>query len=49
MDGAQLAELAMSNGASDELVQAPRGVRKVDGPHTMMKELKGDLGGSTDN
>ena len=47
MDGEQLAELARSNGADDDLVQALRGVREVDGPNTVMQELKGELGGST--
>ncbi|CAA9319351.1 MAG: hypothetical protein AVDCRST_MAG07-1135 [uncultured Frankineae bacterium] len=47
MDGEQLAELARSNGADDALVEALRGVREVDGPNTVMQELKSDLGGST--
>lgn len=47
MDGDQLAELAKSNGADDDLVEALRGVREVDGPNTVMQELKGSLGGST--
>ncbi|MFL6129906.1 MAG: DUF2795 domain-containing protein [Mycobacteriales bacterium] len=47
MDGGQLAELARSNGAEDELVEALRGVGKVDGPNTVMKELKAHLGGPT--
>lgn len=46
MDGTQLAELARSNGADQELVDALRGVRQVDGPNTVMQELKGDLGGT---
>jgi hypothetical protein len=46
MDGEQLAELARSNGADDDLVQALRGVREVDGPNTVMQELQSDLGGS---
>jgi hypothetical protein len=46
MDGQQLAELAESNGADKELVEALRGVRKVDGPNTVMQELKGELGGN---
>ena len=45
MDGAQLAELARSNGARDELVEALRGLREVDGPNGVMKELKDRLGG----
>jgi hypothetical protein len=46
MNGEQLADLAKSNGADEELVDALRGVREVDGPNTVMQELKGDLGGS---
>jgi hypothetical protein len=45
MDGPQLAELAKSNGAEDELVEALRGLREVSGPNTVMKELKEHLGG----
>ena len=45
MDGEQLAELAKSNGAERELVDALRGLREVEGPNGVMKELKGDLGG----
>lgn len=48
MDGSQLADLASSNGADSELVEALRGVRQVDGPNTVMQELKGQLGGSTE-
>jgi hypothetical protein len=48
MDGDALAELAQSNGADSELVDALRGMREVDGPSGVMKELKGELGGSTD-
>ena len=48
MDGAALSDLAKSNGADDELVQALQGLREVDGPNGVMKELKGQLGGSTD-
>ena len=47
MDGAELAELAESNGADSELVDALRGLREVEGPNGVMKELKGELGGST--
>ncbi len=47
MDGKALADLAKSNGADQELVDALQGVREVDGPNTVMHELKGDLGGST--
>ena len=49
MDGPALADLARSNGADDELVQALSGLREVDGPNGVMKELKGSLGGSTDD
>ncbi len=49
MNGEQLAELALSNGADDALVEALGGVREVDGPNTVMQELKGELGGSTDS
>ena len=45
--GDALAELASSNGADAELIEALRGIREVDGPNGVMKELKGDLGGST--
>ena len=47
MDGEQLATLAESNGADQDLIDALRGVRQVDGPNTVMQELKGQLGGST--
>ena len=46
MSGQQFADLAKSNGADEQLVNALRGVRQVDGPNAVMKELKGDLGGS---
>ena len=45
MDGDQLAELAQRNGAGNDLVEALRGMREVEGPNGVMKELKGDLGG----
>jgi hypothetical protein len=46
--GEQLAELAQGNGADDGLVEELRGIgREVDGPNGVMKELKGDLGGTT--
>ena len=45
MDGAALADLAESNGADRELVDALRPMREVDGPNRVMKELKGQLGG----
>jgi hypothetical protein len=47
MDGKQLAALAKKNGAGDDLVGALKGVGKANGPNEVMKELKGDLGGST--
>lgn len=47
MDGAQLSELARANGGDDALVEALKGVREVDGPNTVMQELKGQLGGPT--
>ena len=48
MDGPALAELAERNGADDDLVQALRPLREVEGPNGVMKELKGELGGPTD-
>lgn len=45
MGGPALADLAQRNGATDELVDALRGLREVEGPNGVMKELKGDLGG----
>src|SRR3954468_13687044 len=48
MAGDQLADLAKSNGADDDLVEALRGLRQVDGPNGVMKVLKGELGGGTD-
>jgi hypothetical protein len=47
MDGPQLAELAKKNGAEQELVDELQGLRQVDGPNGVMKELKGELGGPT--
>lgn len=47
MSGPELAELATSNGAEDELVEALRSVGRVDGPNTVMQELKDHLGGPT--
>jgi hypothetical protein len=44
-DGTQLSELAKRNGADDELVRALSGLREVDGPNGVMKELKASLGG----
>jgi hypothetical protein len=50
MTGRDLAELAKRNGADQELVDALAEIKhKVDGPNGVMKELKGDLGGSTDD
>ena len=48
-DGDALAALAEKNGADSGIVDALRGMREVDGPNGVMKELKGDLGGSTDD
>ena len=47
MSGEQLAELAQRNGAESDLVEALRGIREVEGPNGVMKELKGELGGRT--
>lgn len=47
VDGSRLAELAKRNGADDDLVHALQGLRQVDGPNTVMAELKGQLGGPT--
>jgi hypothetical protein len=47
MDGKSLAALAKKNGAGDDLVGALKGLGKVDGPSGVMKQLKGELGGST--
>lgn len=46
MDGERLAELARDNGADDALVDRLRGLREVEGPNGVMKELKGELGGT---
>lgn len=45
MDGKALSALAKKNGAGDDLVGALKGIREVDGPNTVMKELKDHLGG----
>jgi hypothetical protein len=45
MDGKALADLAKKNGAGNDLVGALKGLRKVDGPNGVMKELKDHLGG----
>ncbi|MCE3556182.1 DUF2795 domain-containing protein [Pseudonocardia sp. RS11V-5] len=44
-DGAQLAQAATQNGAPDDLVDTLKGLRQVDGPNTVMKEIKDHLGG----
>ena len=49
MDGSALADLASSNGAGDDLVEALRGLREVEGPNGVMKELKSHLGGPTED
>jgi hypothetical protein len=46
-DGEALAELAKGNGADDDLVEALRSVKRVDGPSGVMEQLSGQLGGST--
>ena len=45
MDGKALADLARTNGGSAELVDALSGIREVDGPNTVMQEIKDHLGG----
>jgi hypothetical protein len=45
-DGNALAETARGNGAGDDLVKALQGMREVDGPNGVMKELKGQLTGA---
>jgi Protein of unknown function (DUF2795) len=47
MDGKALSALAKKNGAGEDLVDALKGLREVDGPNTVMQELKGSLGGPT--
>ncbi len=47
MQGEQLAELAKSNGAPDDLVDTLKKVPEVEGPNGVMKHLSGELGGST--
>ncbi len=47
-DGDKLAGVAEGNGADSAIVDALRGMREVDGPNGVMKELKGELGGPTD-
>jgi hypothetical protein len=45
--GEELADLADSNGASDDLVESLRGKdgQEFDGPDDVMKAMKGELGG----
>ena len=43
--GDDLAKLAEKNGADAGLVDSLRGMREVDGPNGVMKELNGELGG----
>jgi hypothetical protein len=45
MDGAALADLARKNGAGGDLVEALKGLPRVDGPNAVMKQLKEHLGG----
>ena len=45
-DGGKLAATARDNGADPELVDALSGMREVDGPNTVMQELKGQLTGA---
>jgi hypothetical protein len=47
MGGKALSKLAKKNGADDDLVDALEGLREVDGPNTVMQELKGSLGSPT--
>jgi hypothetical protein len=46
-DSDQLADLAQSNGAEDDLVSSIRGMGggTYDGPSAVMQALKGELGG----
>jgi hypothetical protein len=46
-DGDALAKLAQGNGADDELVEALRSIKTVDGPSGVMEQLSGQLGGPT--
>jgi uncharacterized protein DUF2795 len=43
--GDQLADLARSNGADDDLAQELSSIGEVSGPDQVMKELSGKLGG----
>jgi hypothetical protein len=44
--GEQLADLARSNGAGDDLAQELSSIGEASGPDQVMKELSGKLGGS---
>ncbi len=44
--GDDLARVAQGNGASDDLVEALRGLGKVDAPTDVMRQLKDSLGGA---
>ena len=44
--GEQLADLARSNGADDDLAQELSSIGKAGGPDEVMKQLSGKLGGS---
>ncbi len=46
-DGKALAALAKKNGAGEDLVGALSGLGESDGPNGVMKQFKGELGGST--
>ncbi len=48
-DGDDLADLADSNDASQELVDAIRGIGEAETPADVMKELKGQLGDGEDD
>ena len=48
MTSAELADLAQSNGAENELVEALRGIGEANGPNKVMQELKSNLGGPQD-
>jgi len=48
MDGPALSELAKSNGAEQELVDALRELPEISGPNRVMQELKDHLGGPAD-
>ena len=47
-DGDDLADLADSNDASQELVDAIRGIGEAETPADVMQELKGELGDDED-